>query len=191
MVGVMSGRPRDPGVDDAILRATMDLVGESGYRAVSIEAIAARAGISKQTVYRRYRSKGEVILDALAAFAAGKLPVPDTGTLYGDLTELLTATFEAQQGIAGVLNRALAAETVWDETFARTMWERLILPRRNVARSLLARSRERGELPCPNEDFLIDLVYGPMWYRLLFDPATLDAAYARQIAEAVTALAAG
>ncbi|CAG6392274.1 hypothetical protein SCOCK_160056 [Actinacidiphila cocklensis] len=85
----VSGRPRDPGVDDAILRVAMELVEESGYRAVSIEAIAARAGISKQTVYRRYRGKGEVILDALAAYAAGKLPAPDTGTLHGDLTGLL------------------------------------------------------------------------------------------------------
>ncbi|MFF3665536.1 TetR/AcrR family transcriptional regulator [Microtetraspora malaysiensis] len=184
----MSGRPRDPGVDDAILRATMDLVEENGYRAVSIEGIAARAGISKQTVYRRYRSKGEVILDALAAFAAGKLPVPDTGTLHGDLTELLTATFAAQQGISGTLNRALAAEAVGDETFARTAWERLILPRRDVVRSLLARARKRGELAHPDDDFLIDLVYGPMWYRLLFEPAALDADYARRTADAITAL---
>jgi AcrR family transcriptional regulator len=187
----MSGRPRDPGVDDAILRVTMELVEESGYRAVSMEGIAARAGISKQTVYRRYRSKGEVILDALAAYAAGRLPTPDTGTLRGDLTELLTATFEAQQGVSGVLNRAVAAEAVGDEAFARTVWERLVLPRRDLVGSFLALARERGELARSDDDFLIDLVYGPMWYRLLFSPAALDAAYARHLAETVSTLAAG
>lgn len=186
----MSGRPRDPGVDDAILRVTMELVGEGGYGAVSMEAIAARAGISKQTVYRRYRGKGEVILDALTNFAAGQLPAPDTGTLAGDLTELLTATFEAQQGIIGALNRALAAESIQDETFARTMWERLILRRRDVIKSLLERARTRGEVSHTDDNILIDLVYGPMWYRLLFEPATLNAAYAQQLAATVTRLAA-
>ncbi|NUS17623.1 MAG: TetR/AcrR family transcriptional regulator [Streptomyces sp.] len=187
----MSGRPRDPGVDEAIMRATMELAEESGYRAVSIEGIAARAGISKQTVYRRYRSKGEVILDALAAFAAGRLPAPDTGTLQGDLGELLAATFEAQQGISGVLNRSLAAEAIGDDVFARTVWDRLVAPRRDLVRGLLARARERGELAYPDEDFLVDLVYGPMWYRLLFDRAALDAAYARRLAATVTTVAAG
>ena len=185
----MSGRPRDPGVDNAILRATMDLVAEDGYRAVSIEGIAAKAGVSKQTVYRRYRSKGEAILDALAAFALGKLPVPDTGTLRGDLVELLTATFEAQQGISGVLNRALAAESIQDEAFAHQVWDRLILPRRDAVRALLARARTRGEVTHPGDDFLIDLVYGPMWYRLLFGRDALDAAYAEQLADTVTAVA--
>lgn len=211
----MSGRPRDPGVDDAILRATMELAEENGYRAVSMEAVAARAGVSKQTVYRRYRSKGEVILDALAAYAAGQLPAPDTGTLRGDLTELLTSTFEAQQGISGILNRALAAEAIGDDVFARTVWDRLVQPRRDVVRSLLTRAREHGGpdgvppgspdgpgTPGPSctpdgpgspdeTEFLVDLVYGPMWYRLLFARSTLDAAYARRLAEVVTTLTAG
>ncbi|MGW2654272.1 TetR/AcrR family transcriptional regulator [Streptomyces sp. NPDC001478] len=186
----MSGRPRDPGADGAILRATMDLVTENGYRAVSIEGIASRAGVSKQTVYRRYRNKGEVILDALVAFAAGKLPTPDTGSLHGDLTELLTATFHAQQGISGTLNRALAAEAIGDEEFADTVWQRLILPRRDAVRALLERARERGEFTRPDVDldFVVDIVYGPMWYRLLFDPTALDADYARRTADAVEAV---
>jgi AcrR family transcriptional regulator len=187
----MSGRPRDPGVDDAILRATMELVGEKGYRAASIEGIAARAGVSKQTVYRRYRSKGEVILDALAAYAAGNLPAPDTGSPRRDLADLLTATFAAQQGISGDLNRALVAESISDGAFARTVWDRLILPRRDLVRTLLTRARAPRELPAPEADFLVDLVYGPMWYRLLFDPASLTADYAAHLAQTVTDLAAG
>jgi AcrR family transcriptional regulator len=187
----MSGRPRDPGVDDAILRATMELVEEKGYRAASIEGIAARAGVSKQTVYRRYRSKGEVILDALAAYAAGNLPAPDTASPRGDLAQLLTATFAAQQGIRGALNRALVAESIGDDDFARTVWERLILPRREVVRTILARARAPRELGDTEADFLVDLVYGPMWYRLLFDPPSLTAAYAERLAEAVTEMAAG
>lgn len=82
------------------------------------------------------------------------------------------------------------AEAVGDDAFARTVWERLIAPRRDVVRSLLIRARERGEVGYGDEDFLIDLVYGPMRYRLLFTPAALDAAYAAHLAETVTSLAA-
>ncbi len=185
----MTGRPRDPAVDDAILRATFELASEAGYRGVSMEGIAARSGVSKQTVYRRYSSKGEVILDALAAFAVEKLPTPDTGTLRGDLAELLVATFDAQQGASGILNRALAAEALQDHNFTKLLWERLTLPRRNEVRKILQRARDRGEISNSNDEFLIDLVFGPMWYRLLFDHSVLDHDYARAVTDTVVAVA--
>lgn len=187
--GGMTGRPRDPAVDDAILRATFELASEAGLRGVSMEGIAARSGVSKQTVYRRYSSKGEVILDALAAFAAEKLPTPDTGSLRGDLLALLSATFEAQQGASGVLNRALAAEALQDETFTKLLWERLTLPRRNEVRKILQRARGRGEISNGDDEFLIDLVFGPMWYRLLFDRSVLDHDYAEAVTGTVVAVA--
>ncbi|MDD1061550.1 TetR/AcrR family transcriptional regulator C-terminal ligand-binding domain-containing protein [Streptomyces cocklensis] len=77
-----------------------------------------------------------------------------------------------------------------DDVLARTVWERLILPRLDNVRVLLARARERGELTREDDDFLIDLVFSPMWYRLLFDRAALNAAYAGRLSAAVTALAA-
>ncbi|MEU0403439.1 TetR-like C-terminal domain-containing protein [Streptomyces sp. NPDC006197] len=86
-------------------------------------------------------------------------------------------------------NRALAAESVQDETFAQQVWDRLIGPRREAVRALLARARERGEVAHPDDDFLIGLVYGPMWYRLLFSRESLDEAYAEQLAATVTAVA--
>ncbi|MCX4749116.1 TetR/AcrR family transcriptional regulator [Kitasatospora sp. NBC_01287] len=186
----MTGRPRDPAVDDAIRRAAVELVDENGYRGLSMEGIAARSGVSKQTVYRRYRGKGEVVLEVQVGFAAVELPAPDTGSLRGDLGELLTATFRSAQGVAGTLNRALAAEALQDEEFTRRMWEELIAPRRAVVGELLARGRTRGEVGHPDDAFLIDLVYAPLWYGLLFGPGRLTDAYAAELAEAVCRAAA-
>ncbi len=188
-VSTMTGRPRDPAVDDAIRRAAVELTEQLGYRGLSMEGIAALSGVSKQTVYRRYRSKGEVVLDALAGFASTHLATPDTGTLQGDLTALLTVTFESQQGVNGTLNRALATEALQDQAFNALLWERLISTRRDAVRELLARGRDRGEVAHPDDEFLLDLVYGPMWYRLLFDTAALTPAYAAELARTVALVA--
>ncbi|WP_371481678.1 TetR/AcrR family transcriptional regulator [Kitasatospora sp. NBC_00315] len=185
----MTGRPRDPAVDEAIRRAAVELTEQHGYRGLSMEGIAALSGVSKQTVYRRYRSKGEVVLDALAGYATHHLPTPDTGSLRGDLTALLTATFEGQRGVIGTLNRALAAEALQDPAFADRLWERLIAVRREAVRELLARARERGEVDHPDDEFLLDLVYGPMWYRLLFGSDALTASQAAELARSVALVA--
>ncbi|MFC4909694.1 TetR/AcrR family transcriptional regulator [Actinomadura gamaensis] len=185
----MTGRPRDPAVDDAIRRAALELVGEHGYRGVSMEAIAARSGVSKQAIYRRHASKGEVMLDAQAAFARTRLPTPDTGDLREDLLALLEETFSGQRGVNGALNRALAAEALQDDAFSELLNERLIRQRRDAVRLILARARERGEVAHPSDDLLIDLVFGPMWYALLLDPGKLTAEYAATLTDAVLAVA--
>jgi AcrR family transcriptional regulator len=186
----MAGRPRSSTVDDAILRSTLELAERHGYRGVSIEGVSAHSGVAKQTIYRRYSNKGLLFLDALIAFAAEQLPVPDTGTLQGDLAELLGATFTAQQGASGVLNQALAIEALQDDVFAEQLWERLIDQRRQVVRDLIARARDRGEVHHPDDEFLVDLVFGPMWYWLLFDRRRLDVDYAATLAHAVCRVAA-
>jgi len=155
---------------------------------VSIEAIAARSGVGKQAIYRRWRGKGEVILDAFAARADRSLQLPDTGSLVGDLTAVLTDLFRALQGDAATVNRALMAEALRDPIFGAQLRDGFIALRRDALRPLLERARQRGEMAA-DDDVLLDLVYGPMWYRLLVGHGPLDDAYARELAEAVAAAA--
>lgn len=185
-----SGRPRSAAVDHAIHQAALDLTVEHGYRGVTMEGIAARSGVAKQTIYRRYRSKGEVILDALATDAEERLPVPDQGSLRRDLTLFLQETFQALRGRGGQLNRALVTEALQDEAFADLFRQRHIRRRREAVAEILHRAQQRGEASYDDADLLIDLVFGPMWYRLLIGHGQLDDEFAAAIAGAVVRAAA-
>lgn len=166
----------------------MDLLAADGYRALTMERIAAVAGVGKQTIYRWWPSKAAVVLTALAEHAEEDILIPDTGDGRTDLTYVLAGTFTALRGPDGPMLRALMAEAQLDEAFAATFRERLIDRRRTALRSLLARAQRRGELhPAADLDLLVDLAYGTMWYRLLLDHAPLSDFAASALAGAVFA----
>lgn len=182
------GRPRSEAARRAILGAAMRLLAADGYRALTMEGIAAAAGVGKQTVYRWWPSKAAVVLTALAEHAEEEIRLPDTGDGRVDVARFLRDTFAALRGSAGPAVRALMAEAQLDPAFAAEFRERLIDRRRAGLRALLARARARGELaPDANLDLLMDLAYGVMWYRLLLEHAPPSAAAAAAIARAVFA----
>jgi AcrR family transcriptional regulator len=85
------GRPRDPRIDSAVLRATVDLLGETGYAALSVDAIARRAGTSKPAIYRRWPSKAHLVHEAVFPIDSAT-ELPDTGSLAGDVREMVRRT---------------------------------------------------------------------------------------------------
>src|SRR4029453_4752369 len=89
-----SGRPRDPGADRAILDAAAELLAGEGYRAMSIEAIATRARVSKTTIYRRWRSKEELVIELLSQVAAEMMPVADLDNTRAELVQLVAHTLQ-------------------------------------------------------------------------------------------------
>ncbi|CAL9616089.1 putative HTH-type transcriptional regulator [Streptomyces sp. enrichment culture] len=185
----MHGRPRDPALDAAIRKAALDIVTEQGYKRLTMEGVAARSRVSKQALYRRYASKGELLLAALDAFAEEVLPAPDTGSLREDLLFLVRAAFAFHRSSNSAFSQAVAAEAAQGPAFARQALEKVINPRRDIFRAVFARARERGELLCSDDDLLIDLVYGPLWYALLFNFDRLTDAYAESLTDAVLAAA--
>lgn len=176
------GRPRDEAAHAAILDAARAILAESGYGAVSIEAIAARAGVGKQTVYRRWPSKGAVLLDALLA-RGRELPPPDTGDPRRDLVDYLSLIVTEIAERAGPALKGLMAEAQGDTGFAARFRDRFILARRAPLIGLL----ERAGIPASELEFTADLVFGPIWYRLLVGHAPLDAAFASALARRVLA----
>jgi AcrR family transcriptional regulator len=180
------GRPRSDAARRAIHEAALRLLATGGYRALTMERIAAAAGVGKQTVYRWWPSKAAVVLDALAAHADADIAVPDTGDGVKDLTRFLAATFRALRNGDAPIVRALMAEAQHDATFARNFWTELIAQRRDAMRTILSRAQARGELAADTDlDLLVDLAYGVMWYRLLLDNAPLTDAAAATIAAVV------
>ncbi|MBV2363184.1 TetR/AcrR family transcriptional regulator [Streptomonospora nanhaiensis] len=178
------GRPRSQAVRAAILRAALAELEERGYAALTVEGIAARAGAGKQTIYRWWPSKADVVLDALLDTAAERVPVPDEGSLAADLDAFLAATFR-QEGQRAVLT-GLMAQSVLDPAFAQAFGERFLAGRRAALRGLLERARARGEVdPGADLDLLVDVVYGTLWYRMLVGHAPLDAETGRRLAALV------
>ena len=178
------GRPRSEETRRAILTAAIDELTERGYSQLSVEGIAARAGAGKQTIYRWWSSKADVVLDALLDAAASAIAVPDQGSLDADHNAFLADTFR-QRGQRPVLV-GLMAEALLDPAFATQFRDCFLFGRRDALRTVLVRAAARGEIaPDVAPEMLLDIVFGVLWYRLLLDHAPLDAAAGRQLATLV------
>jgi AcrR family transcriptional regulator len=182
------GRPRSEEARRAILSATLELATVHGPRGLRMEAIARRAGVSKETLYRWWRSKAEVVLEALAERGDETIPVPDTGSLSRDLRIFLRATVASGDATVARLLRALAAEAASDPAMAELIRDRFLERRRSALGTVLTRGVRRGEISRGNAAIALDLVYGSLWYRLIFGIAPLDNAWADRVAKAIATI---
>ncbi len=167
--GAQRGRPRSQEADRAILAAAAELLAERGLAAMSIEEIAARAGVGKATIYRRWPSKGLLALDAFVASFREEQPLPDTGTLRGDLLAALHAWVRAvTQTPMGSMLTGLIAEAQHDGELRGAWRDRVLEPLRSQHRIMLDRSIARGEIPPGvDRDVVLDLFFGAAEHRLL------------------------
>jgi len=172
-VNTAPGRPRSILADQAILQATLDLLAEVGYQSISIEAIAARAGVGKTTIYRRYTSKEELVADAIESLRED-LPIPNTGSFWGDVDIL---TNHAAQKIDSPLGRqtlALIISTASSNPqFAQVYKTKYTKLRREAFSQVLERAKFRGEIDKDADiDLIIDILCGAIYYAVVFMPTT-------------------
>jgi AcrR family transcriptional regulator len=163
----------------AVLHAADDLLVERGYAGVTIEGIAARAGVAKQTIYRWWSSKFEILMDTFLEDAAGALKIPDTGTVDADLRQHLrqVAVFLSTDP-AGRVMLALIGQAQLDADVARIFRKRFLDERRALDRTILERGVARGELRSDDDlDLVLDLVYGPLYHRVLLTGLPVDARF--------------
>src|SRR5580693_1823082 len=170
------GRPRSVEADRAILAATVELLAERGLAAMSIEEIAARAGVGKATIYRRWPSKGLLALDAFVASFAAQQPLPDTGTLRGDLTAALRAWVRAVTVTPmGSVLAGLIGEAQNDPSLRAAWRDRVLEPLRRRHRIMLDRAVARGEISASvDQELVLDLFFGAAEHRLLLGHLPLD-----------------
>jgi AcrR family transcriptional regulator len=174
------GRPRSDAARRAIFDAAIAELQERGYAALTVDGIAARAGTGKQTIYRWWASKADVVLDAMLDLAAAQVKIPDTGDLSADLDLFITDTF--RQHWQRPMLVGLMAQAQLDPVFAANFREKFLFGRRAALRTVFAAARERGEVGAAVDlELLIDIVYGVLWYRLLVDHRPLDKESARQL----------
>jgi AcrR family transcriptional regulator len=182
-----TGRRRNDAAKEAILDATFRLLSGTGTEALTIDAIAAEAGVGRQTIYRWWPSKGAVAADALARYAQVLVPERDTGSFTADLAAFFTDSFAGLEndGVAGRL-RQIVTEAQHDEHVARVLAD-FTAVRRAALRALLERGRTAGELAAGADlDMLVDMAYGVLYYRLLVGHAPLDERAARSLAAELT-----
>ncbi|MER7754336.1 TetR/AcrR family transcriptional regulator [Kitasatospora sp. NPDC097643] len=172
----------------AILTAAAELVAEVGFGKLTIEAIAARAGVGKQTIYRWWPSKGAVVFDAFLAAGEheGGLALPDTGDLAADLRAVLRPTAaELADPALDRTYRAITSEVLNDPAMFAEYRARLLDPLLDVTRERLRSAREAGQLaPDTDLDLAIELLYGPLHYRWLHRLGPLDEAHADRLVDA-------
>lgn len=164
------GRPRSEQARVAVLEAAGDLLLEGGLQATTVEAIAARAGVSKATIYKWWPNRGAVVLDGLLERVRRSLAIPEgLGTadaLEFQLRELVALFRDTGVGPA---MRAIASEVESDPDLARAVRERWLAPRRAVTAAVLARGVADGELSADLDvELVMDQLYGPLYFRLVF-----------------------
>jgi AcrR family transcriptional regulator len=161
-----SGRPRSAEAHRAILDTAIALFVEQGYEAMSMEGVAARAGVGKTTIYRRWPSKEDLIVAAIDELIFVFEP-PDTGSLREDLVEMLVKIQTIMTSSrAGQVFPRMAAHVAEGSSLGRAYLERVIRPRFVVLQGMIARGVARGELPSDVDPELARaLLVGPvlMW----------------------------
>jgi AcrR family transcriptional regulator len=170
--GVPKGRAphrRDQNARLAVLHAADDLLVERGFGGVTIEGIAARAGVAKQTIYRWWSSKVDILLDTLIDDAGSQLAVPDTGPAVESTRRYLCALARfVTKEPAGKVLLALLGEAQHDPAMARTFHQRYLDPQRQNERAMLQRGITSGELSAGLDiDAALDALCGPILYRAL------------------------
>jgi len=182
---------RAPGTDprvvrsrESVLEAALELMSERGIAATTIEAVAAHSGVAKTTIYRQWDNQQALVLDAFATLLDAP-PIPDTGTLRGDLLELVRGLARALNASPAALMPALLDAAERNPTFAAVHHQEAER-RHNAANTAITRGVHRGELSSNTDPAdLIDLLTGPIFYRRYVSRGAVDEAFADVVVDHV------
>ncbi len=166
----------------AVLEATRELISEVGYAKISIEGIAARAGVGKQTIYRWWRSKGAVVFDSFLALSEGAdgIALPDTGDIEADLKAVMRATAaEFADPAFEAPIRALNLEIAGDPELAALYREKLAAPVDEAKKERLRSAQRAGQIAADADlDLALELLYAPLYQRWLLRTGPITQEYA-------------
>lgn len=183
------GRTRDESRDAAILQAAGDLLAEVGYEHLTMDAVAARAGAGKATLYRRWPSKSELIADAVASCARASqdlADLPDTGSLRGDLLAVAAARRSHTDTRELRIMGGLLAAVPHDPALAAIVGQRSLAPQRRLFAALFARAVTRGEIPAGRDvDVLAKVGPALVFHRVMVEGARIDDAFVLELIDQI------
>jgi AcrR family transcriptional regulator len=189
-----TGRPRSAEADRAILGATRAALVELGWSKLTMSDVAARAGVAKTTLYRRWTNKSELVVDAVAALLDEQLELPDLGSLRADVEEtVLRFAALLARPEAGTSLMAVIAEATRDESLRERIRATIVDRQKRLVLLGRERAQARGELPreadpdaaARSADLIFDVIAGAVMHRMLVSADAVDAPWARDFAEVV------
>lgn len=182
-------RSRALRAEEAILDATRELLAEVGVKRLTIEGVAARAGVAKTTIYRRYRSKDELAVAVLIDMVEQVVGVPDMGDTRAELQAFVAGAVRMLGTTPmGRVMQGLVSDLAVDDDLAQSFRARIVALRRGQIDRVIDRGIARGTLRADADHELIhELLFGPVYYRLLLSGRPLTPDYARRIVDAVMA----
>lgn len=179
-----AGRPRSAETEGAILEATLALLVETGFGGMTMEAVAARAGVGKAAIYRRWSSKEEVVVEALRGHACQSIPMLDTGDLRADLLGMLEGVRRVMAGDDGPIMTAFVSEKARHPELRAEYDRAFVNERRAHLRSIISAAIERGELPDTTDvDLLAEAGPAILSHRLMVQGQDLDRDLPRRIVD--------
>jgi len=180
------GRPRSEQARLSILRSTLQLLGKNGFSELTIEAVAAHAGVGKATVYRWWSNKAALIADAFASSTTRKLHFPDTGSVRTDMSQQMRQLIKIFCSRRGRIVSAILGGGQSDRDLITAFRERFLWPRRQEAYATLRSGILRGELRKDVDmDLLLDSLYGPIYMRFLIRHGKLTPDFVDRLCELV------
>lgn len=178
------GRPRSAAADQAILLAARQLLVADGYGGFTMAGVAAAAGVSTATLYRRYQHRDELVVAALADDAPDALP--DTGTLRGDITSILRAGARKLGGERGQLIFAIVGDASRNPALRDLLRARMAASRRAELATIFQRAIDRDEMPPPADmNLVIDLLSAPLFYRLVVSGGPINTRIADELTDLI------
>ena len=180
------GRPQGDEVKVAILKAANELLEEQGYSGFTIEAVAARAGAARSTIYRWWPNRGALAMAGFLSVTAPKISYKWTKSPVSDIKQQMMVVAEVYGGKVGRTISALVAQGQGDHETLRALMDGYVRPRREEAKVVLMRGIECGELRKDIDlDVAVDALYGPIWYRIMVPHAPLSKKWAGKLADQV------
>ena len=180
------GRPRCPTTHQAILDAANNLLDEIGFTNMSLEGIAARAGVGKATIYRRWSNKASVVMDAFLAATAKEIAFPNTRSAREDIRRQMRSVVKVLNGPRGRTIATLIGVVQSDNELAEAFRTRFVAVRRGEAKAVVQRGIANGEFkPDMDLESVLDCLYGPIYFRLLIGHEKASAKYADQLVDLV------
>jgi AcrR family transcriptional regulator len=180
------GRPRSRSADTRILKAALKLVEAGGFQSVTMEAIAATADVARTTIYRRWRNKESVIMDAFLEEVGPTIAFPALPNARESVRLQMKLLAKAFRGKAGLLIRSLLAEAQFNPELQTAFRERWIAKRRASAIAVIKAGIVSGELPSRiDPDILLDVLYGGLYYRLLIGTGAISDDYVDSVWDTV------